>query len=103
MEPTSAALTLAASCLNTWIHSSSLRCFTSAGTSSRRWWDAWVFYGTARVKKPKGDRPHPNVPERSQQTDLPHAVGEQEAHVVAHVLDERQGLLVVCGRLPAET
>lgn len=42
--PIRAALTLAASSLNTLMHSASLCCFTSAGTSSCSRWEAWVFW-----------------------------------------------------------
>lgn len=48
--PMRAALTLAASSLNTPMHSSSLCCFTSAGTSSCSRWEAWVFWG----RQPRG-------------------------------------------------
>lgn len=35
-------------------------------------------------------------------TDLPHTVGKEEAHVVAHLPDQRQGLQVVLFCLPTE-
>lgn len=43
-----------------------------------------------------------HVPYGHTKAHLSHTVGKQEAHVVAHLPDQRQGLQVVVLRFPAE-
>lgn len=112
--PMSAALTFAASSLNAAMHSSSRRRFSSGGTSSCSRWAAWVFcvrerereretrltvWISLQKKKKKNTRPTDPKPATAH---LPHAVGKQESHIVAHRSDERQRLLVVVLRLATE-
>lgn len=103
--PIRAALTLEASSLNTLMLSSSLLCFTWAGTSSCSRWKACVFWRSST------EQAQLLVRENTvccvfiagvERGHLSHTVGKKKSHIVADLSDQWESLLMIVFRFATE-